>query len=110
MSRHSLKYFGDLKWSLKTKMPVVRPVQSIKAKILSSSRVLQAIDYEVDQLIEKKNISADKARKEAKVLAEKIINDLVGEVKVSVMRSMAYTLHKAFKNLFEKITINMDML
>ena len=27
-----------------------------------------------------------------------------------MMRSMAYTLHKAFKSLFEKITINMEML
>jgi glycerol-3-phosphate O-acyltransferase len=29
---------------------------------------------------------------------------------VSVVRSMAWTVHKAFKNLFEKITINMEML
>jgi glycerol-3-phosphate O-acyltransferase len=31
-------------------------------------------------------------------------------VRVSVVRSMAWTVHKAFKNLFEKITINMEML
>ena len=43
---------------------------------------------------------ADKARKLVKMEAEKIINNLVAEVKMPVMRSMAYTLHKAFKSLF----------
>jgi hypothetical protein len=38
--------------------------------------------------------------------AEKLINDLIAEVKVPVMRSMAWTLHKALKGLYEKISIN----
>lgn len=31
-------------------------------------------------------------------------------MRVSVVRAMAWTVHKAFKNMFEKITINMEML
>lgn len=57
--------------------------------------------------MEKFNIPLDKARKIVKIEAEKLINNLVAEVKMPVMRSMAYTLHKAFKSLFEKISINM---
>jgi hypothetical protein len=34
----------------------------------------------------------------------------VGEVRVPVVRTMAWTVHKAFKNMFEKITLNMEML
>ena len=60
--------------------------------------------------MEKEKIPLDKAKILVKKEAEKIINDLVAEVKMPVMRSMAYTLHKAFKKMFEKITINMEAL
>lgn len=42
--------------------------------------------------------------------AERIIEELVGVVRVPVVRSMAWTVHKAFKSIFEKITLNMEML
>lgn len=40
--------------------------------------------------------------------AETLINNLIAEVKVPVMRSMAWTLHKALKGLYEKISINVE--
>lgn len=38
------KYFCDIKWALNTRIPI-KPMNEIKTKILSSSRVLKAIDY-----------------------------------------------------------------
>lgn len=38
------KYFCDIKWALNTRIPI-KPMSEIKTKILSSSRVLKAIDY-----------------------------------------------------------------
>jgi hypothetical protein len=102
-------YFSDLSWAVKTHMPV-RPIHEIKTKILSSTRVLKAIDFEAQRRMEGQSLSLEKATLAVRVEAEKVINDLVAEVKVPVMRSMAYTLHKAFKSIFEKITINMDLL
>jgi glycerol-3-phosphate O-acyltransferase len=39
-----------------------------------------------------------------------MVEELVSEVKPAVIRMIAWTVHKAFKNMFEKININMDML
>ena len=90
-------------------MPI-KPISEIRSKILSSSRVLKAIDYEAEQLMQKQGMSAEKARTRVRGEAEKVIKDLIAEVKVPVMRSMAYTLHKFFKSLYEKISLNMEML
>ena len=103
------QYFGDVRWVLKQQMPI-KPISEIRSKILSSSRVLKAIDYEAEQLMQKQGMSAEKARTRVRGEAEKVIKDLIAEVKVPVMRSMAYTLHKFFKSLYEKISLNMEML
>ena len=39
-----------------------------------------------------------------------MVEELVSEVRPAVIRMIAWTVHKAFKNMFEKININMDML
>ena len=39
-----------------------------------------------------------------------MVEELVSEVKPAVIRMIAWAVHKAFKNMFEKININMDML
>lgn len=38
------KFFSDLNWALKTDFPITA-ISEIKTKILSSSRVLKAIDF-----------------------------------------------------------------
>jgi len=53
-------------------MPI-RPISEIKTKILSSSRVLKAIDHEITLKMENNNISIDKARNLVKAEAEKLI-------------------------------------
>lgn len=47
-------------------------------------------------------MTSDKARKAVKLEAELIIKNLIAEIKLPVMRTMAWTLHKAFKGLYEK--------
>ncbi len=49
-------------------------------------------------------------RKNLSKEAEIIIDNLVGEAKIPVLRTMALALHKAFKKLYEKININMEMI
>jgi glycerol-3-phosphate O-acyltransferase len=39
-----------------------------------------------------------------------MVEELVSEVKPAAIPMIAWTVHKAFKNMFEKININMDML
>jgi hypothetical protein len=39
--------------------------------------------------------------------AEVFINDLIADVKLPLARSVAWSLHKSFKSLFEKININL---
>lgn len=53
-------------------------------------------------------MTSDKARKAVKLEAELIIKNLIAEIKLPVMRTMAWTLHKAFKGLYEKININIE--
>lgn len=67
------KYFADIQWALKTHMPI-NSIKEIKTKILSSSRVLKAIEFEVEQRMGKDHISIDKARTVVRVEAEKVIN------------------------------------
>lgn len=52
----------------------------------------------------------DSATAEVRMQAEKIIDGLVGETKIPAMRTMAYTLHKLFNTLYERVNINMEML
>ena len=103
------QYLGDVRWVLKQQMPI-KPISEIRSKILSSSRVLKAIDYEAEQRMQKQGMTAEKARAQVRGEAEMVIKELIAEVKVPVMRSMAYTLHKSFKSLYEKISLNMEML
>jgi hypothetical protein len=45
-----------------------------------------------------------------KVEAARMIAELVGEIRLPVIRFLAWTLHKIFKNIYEKVNINMEML
>ena len=45
-------------------------------------------------------MNIEKARTVVRAEAEKVINDLIAEVKMPVMRGMAWTLHKTFKSLY----------
>jgi len=38
------------------------------------------------------------------------VNDIVGEIKMPVIRFLAWCLHKIFKNIYEKVNINNDAL
>lgn len=82
----------------------------MRSGILCSEGVLKAIDYEAEQRMQKQGMTAEKARAQVRGEAEMVIKELIAEVKVPVMRSMAYTLHKSFKSLYEKISLNMEML
>lgn len=92
------KFFSDLNWALKADFPITS-IREIKTKILSSTRVLKAIEFEVDRRGDK-TMPADKLRKMVVAEAGSIIDNLVAEAKIPVLRTMAWTLHKAFKGLF----------
>ncbi len=34
---------------------------------------------------------------------------MIGEIRLPVVRFLAWTLHKIFKNIYEKVNINMEM-
>lgn len=104
-------YFSDIRWALSTNVPFNRKrvILEMKTKILASTRVLKAIEMETQKKVEG-GAAAAKAGEATRAEAGRIIEELVGEVRVSVLRTMVWTVHKAFKNLFEKITLNMEML
>lgn len=41
--------------------------------------------------------------------ATDIVNEIVGEFRMPVVRFMAWTLHKVFKRIYEKVNINSEM-
>jgi hypothetical protein len=61
---------------MNTAMPI-RPISEIKNKILSSSRVLKAIEYEVEQRREKTGCGSEKLRATVRAEAEGLIATLV---------------------------------
>ena len=110
---HKDSYFSDFKWVWNTDVPIKgkRIIAEMKTKILSSSRVLKAIEAEVLKRNEADpGLKKDRASADVKLQAEKIIDGLVGEAKIPAMRTMAYTLHKLFNTLYERVNINMEML
>jgi len=56
-------YFADMKWAFRTDIPFNRKkiISEMKTKILSSSRVLKAIEYEANKAADKNKGSLDKA-------------------------------------------------
>jgi len=97
MHSHS-NFLSDFKWAINTDVPITSSTE-IKTKILSSTRVLKAIEFEVEKRKDKAT-STEKVRNLVKIEASKIIDDLIAGAKIPVLRSMAWSLHKAFKNLF----------
>ena len=59
---------------------------------------------------EKTKCAPEKLRASVRAEAEGLIGTLIAEAKLPVLRTMAWTLHKAFKGLFDKININMEMI
>jgi hypothetical protein len=59
---------------------MVKPVdaENIKTKILSSSRVLSAIEAEAQKMVDKKASSLDEEKKLLSKEAIRIVNDMVG--------------------------------
>ena len=41
--------------------------------------------------------------------AQDIVNELIGEFRMPVVRFMAWTLHKIFKKIYEKVNVNSEM-
>lgn len=60
--------------------------------------------------MEKKGTSLDDERKIIRDMAEKIVSEMVGEIKLPVIKFMAWTLHKVFRSIYEKVNINNEML
>lgn len=54
LKMHGDSYFSDIKWALNTEMPLKgkRIIAEMKTKILSSTRVLKAIETEADKRCE----------------------------------------------------------
>jgi hypothetical protein len=107
------KYFSDINWAWNSKIEnMVKPVNSenIKTKILSSSRVLSVIEAEAQKMVDKKASSLDEEKKILSKEAIRIVNDMVGEIKMPVIRFMAWCLHKIFRSIYEKVNINNEAL
>lgn len=41
--------------------------------------------------------------------AQEIVAELIGEFRMPVVRFMAWTLHKIFKRIYEKVNVNSEM-
>lgn len=73
---HGDSYFSDIKWAWNTELPLKgkRIITEMKTKILSSTRVLKAIEAEADKrCLGNGKLSREVAVREAKVEAESII-------------------------------------
>ena len=69
-------------------------------KILSSTRILSVIEEEALKNVEKKVSSLEEERKILSREAIRIVNDMVGEIKMPVIRFLAWSLHKIFKKIY----------
>lgn len=103
-------YFSDLKWAFQTELtPTPRQAAQMKTKVLSSPRVLKAIEADAMRRM-KDGVEEAQARVAAESEARRAVEELVFEVKPGVVRVMAWTIHKIFKNMFEQISVNKEML
>lgn len=61
-------------------------------------------------MVDKKASSLDEEKKILSKEAIRIVNDMVGEIKMPVIRFMAWCLHKIFRKIYEKVNINNEAL
>ena len=104
-------YFSDIKWALNEGGVSMkgRNGTEFRMKILSSKRVLSAIQKET---LKRQESSSKKFDDEKKIVAKEaatIATELVGEFKMPVVRFLAWTLHKIFKRIYEKVNVNQEM-
>ncbi len=72
--------------------------------------MLSAIEAEAQKMVDKKASSLDEEKKLLSKEAIRIVNDMVGEIKMPVIRFMAWCLHKIFRKIYEKVNINNEAL
>jgi len=66
---HGDSYFSDIRWAWQTELPIKgkRVIAEMKTKILSSTRVIKAIEAEADKRTEGNKSGRDSAIKEARL-------------------------------------------
>lgn len=81
----------------------------MQTKVLTSSQVLKAVEADVLKHI-KEGMEEGRARSTVENEARKAVIELICEIKPRVVRGIAWTVHKVFKNMFEKINVNKEMM
>lgn len=73
-------YFSDIKWVMKTDLSFnkKRSDENIKTKILSSTRVLRAIDEEALRRVENKNLKIEDVKLAVQREAVRMVEETVG--------------------------------
>lgn len=110
--RTSKTYFSDIKWALSGGPPDIadkKQDKELASKILVSARVLEAIEKDIMQRLENSHRSFEEEKKIVTREAAAIVNELVGEFRMPVVRFLAWTLHKIFKRIYEKVNVNAEM-
>ncbi len=101
--RNTKPYFSDITWALSNGSPNMsdkKKDKELKTKIAVSARVLDAIEKEVLARLENSSLSFEDEKKVVMKEVNEIINELIGEFRMPVVRFLAWTLHKIFKRIY----------
>ena len=109
---NSQTYFSDIKWALSGGSPDIGEKmkdKALRSKIIISTRVLEAVEKEVLKRLENSSKSFEEEKKAVEKEVLDIVNELIGEFRMPVVRFMAWTLHKIFRRIYEKVYVNSEM-
>ncbi|OMJ67832.1 hypothetical protein SteCoe_34905 [Stentor coeruleus] len=94
-------YFSDIKWAYKTgENHKTRNIKEMKSLILNAPRVKKAIE---ELKTQKKSLDADDQ-------AQKIINMMIGDMRMPAIRMIAWGLRKFLRVIYGKLMVNHKQL
>jgi glycerol-3-phosphate O-acyltransferase/nucleoside-diphosphate-sugar epimerase len=104
----SSKYFSDLKWALEKGSSVnCRPLTEMRALILNSLRVQNKIS---ELAAKDPNKAYQQVTRELNNQAKLYLNSIFADMKMPVVRLMAWVLKKVWRAIYEKIVVDENAL